>query len=108
MVSKHKAGLAVGSILGLWRLTWSLLVAIGLAQSLHRLDLSPPLHSASVYDRSIPIRTSCRIDCCDNRNGLYLGLAFGGDLEFAAASGDPLEGCMGCTTGLILASRGIC
>jgi hypothetical protein len=34
-------------------------------------------------------------------------LAFGGDLEFAAASGDPLEGCMGRTKGLILASRGI-
>jgi hypothetical protein len=32
MVSKHKAGLAVGLILGLWHLTWSLLVAIGLAQ----------------------------------------------------------------------------
>ena len=32
MVSKHKAGLALGLILGLWHLTWSLLVAIGVAQ----------------------------------------------------------------------------
>ena len=33
MVSKHKAGLALGLILGLWHLTWSLLVAIGVAQA---------------------------------------------------------------------------
>ena len=32
MVSKHKAGLALGLILGLWHLGWSLLVAVGLAQ----------------------------------------------------------------------------
>jgi hypothetical protein len=34
MIGKHKAGLALGSILGLWHLTWSLLVAVGFAQVL--------------------------------------------------------------------------
>ena len=68
MVSKHKAGLALGLILGLWHLTWSLLVAIGRGASLHRLDLSRPLHSASVYDRSIPIRTGRRIDMSSRRS----------------------------------------
>jgi hypothetical protein len=32
MVSKHKAGLALGLIFGLWHLAWSSLVAVGLAQ----------------------------------------------------------------------------
>lgn len=32
MASKHKVGLALGLILGLWHLTWSLLVGVGLAQ----------------------------------------------------------------------------
>jgi hypothetical protein len=32
MVSKNKTGLALGLILGLWHLMWSVLVAVGLAQ----------------------------------------------------------------------------
>jgi hypothetical protein len=34
MFDKHKAGVALGLILGLWHLTWSLLVASGQAQVL--------------------------------------------------------------------------
>ena len=33
-LSKNKAGLILGSFLGLWHLTWSLLVATGAAQTL--------------------------------------------------------------------------
>jgi hypothetical protein len=33
-INPNKAGLAVGALFGAWHLTWSLLVAFGLAQSL--------------------------------------------------------------------------
>jgi hypothetical protein len=33
-INPNKAGLAVGALLGAWHLTWSLLVALGLAQPL--------------------------------------------------------------------------
>ncbi len=32
MISKNKLGIVVGSLLGLWHLTWAVLVATGLAQ----------------------------------------------------------------------------
>lgn len=33
-INQNKAGLAVGALYGAWHLTWSLLVALGLAQPL--------------------------------------------------------------------------
>lgn len=41
-VNAHNVGLAIGGLLGLFHLTWSLLIAIGLAQPL--LDLIFQLH----------------------------------------------------------------
>lgn len=38
----HKAGLALGGLLGIWHLLWALLVAVGLAQPL--LDFMLDLH----------------------------------------------------------------
>jgi len=32
MLNKHKTGLVLGTVMGLWHLTWSLLVVLGLAQ----------------------------------------------------------------------------
>lgn len=42
MLNRHKLGLAVGSILGLYHLVWSILVALGIAQWL--LDWVFKLH----------------------------------------------------------------
>lgn len=41
-VKAHNVGLAFGGLLGLWHLTWSVLIAVGLAQPL--LDLIFQLH----------------------------------------------------------------
>lgn len=41
-MDKNKVGLIVGAFLGLWHLTWSLLVALGLAQML--LDFIYSIH----------------------------------------------------------------
>ena len=53
MVSKHKAGLALGLILGLWHSTWSLLVAVGFAQFLidwiFRLHFIQPPYTIAAF-----------------------------------------------------------
>lgn len=41
-MDKNKVGLIVGAFLGLWHLTWSILVAVGLAQVL--LDFIYSIH----------------------------------------------------------------
>ncbi len=41
-LTPHSVGLAFGGALGLWHLTWSILIAVGLAQPL--LDLVFDLH----------------------------------------------------------------
>lgn len=53
MISKNKMGIVVGSLLGLWHLTWSLLVASGLAQSVidwvFRLHFIKPLYTITPF-----------------------------------------------------------
>lgn len=59
MLSKHKAGLALGSILGLWHLIWSLLVGVGLAQVLidwiFRLHFIQPPYTIAPFSLGLAI-----------------------------------------------------
>ena len=59
MISKHKLGLVVGYFLGLWHLTWSLLVALGLAQPLinwvFRLHFIQPPYTVTPFRLSLAI-----------------------------------------------------
>jgi hypothetical protein len=59
VISKNKLGILVGSLLGLWHLTWSLLVASGLAQWLidwvFRLHFIKPLYTITPFRLSLAI-----------------------------------------------------
>jgi len=59
MVSKHKAGLALGAILGLWHLIWSSLVFIGLAQVvidwIFRLHFIQPPYTIALFQFGLAI-----------------------------------------------------
>lgn len=44
-MNKHRAGLALGGLLGLWHLVWALLVAVGVAQAI--LDFVFRIHLLS-------------------------------------------------------------
>ena len=59
MLNKHKAGLALGLILGLWHLIWSLLVSIGLAQILidwiFRLHFIQPPYTIAPFSLGLAI-----------------------------------------------------
>jgi fructose-specific phosphotransferase system IIC component len=53
MISKNKLGVVVGSLLGLWHLVWSILVASGIAQWLinwvFRLHFIKPLYTITPF-----------------------------------------------------------
>ena len=53
-VNKNKAGIVVGSLIGFWHLTWSLLVAFGVAQAvinwIFRLHFVQPPYTITAFD----------------------------------------------------------
>jgi hypothetical protein len=59
MISKNKLGVVVGSLLGLWHLVWSILVASGIAQWLidwvFRLHFIKPLYTITPFRLSLAI-----------------------------------------------------
>jgi hypothetical protein len=76
-INKNKAGIVVGLVTGLWHLTWSLLVAFGVAQAvinwIFRLHFIQPPYTITAFD----VLTAAILIGVTSIIGFVIGWVFG-------------------------------
>jgi hypothetical protein len=76
-INKNRAGIVVGSLTGLWHLTWSLLVAFGVAQTfinwVFRLHFIQPPYTITAFN----VVTAVTLIVVTSVIGFVMGWLFG-------------------------------